>query len=89
VADTASAYPGVNMSRFEQAKDLSVLACCLDEMRKTEFTQEELASVAHCVDILHKLAMNMAGDRLSELYSNDAESEAPILRNIDETARMH
>ena len=73
------------MSRFERAKDLSVLACYMDEMRKTEYTPDELASVTHCVEILHNLAMNMAGDRLSEIYSNDAEKEAPYLRQIGKT----
>jgi hypothetical protein len=77
------------MSRFERAKDLSVLACYLDEMRKTEYTPDELAGVAHCVDFLHSLAMNMAGDRMSEIYSNDAEYEAPHLRHIGETNRQY
>jgi hypothetical protein len=77
------------MSRFEQAKELSELACCLDEIRKTEYTPDELASVALCVDTLHGLAMNMAGNRMSEIYSNDAESEAPYLRHIGKAARQH
>ena len=76
------------MSRFEQAKELSELACCLDEMRKTEYTADELASVARCVDILHGLAMNMAGDRISEIYSNDVEYEAPRLRHIGKATRL-
>jgi hypothetical protein len=76
------------MSRFEQAKELSELACCLDEIRKTEYTAGELASVAHCVGLLHGLAMNMAGDRLSEIYSNDAEYEAPGLRHIGKSSQL-
>lgn len=63
------------MSRFEQAKFLSELACCLDEICKTKYTLAESKSVANCVDILHGLAMNMAGDRVSEIYSCDAELE--------------
>ena len=70
------------MSRFEQAKELSELACCLDEIRKTEYTAGELSSVAQCVDILHGIAMKMAGGRISEIYSNDAEYEALSLRQL-------
>jgi hypothetical protein len=76
------------MSRFEQAKELSELACCLDEIRKTEYTARELAGVAHCVDLLHGLAMNMAGSRISEIYSNDAEYEAPSLLQIGKSSRL-
>jgi hypothetical protein len=76
------------MSRFEQAKYLSEMACRLDEMRKPEYTPDELASVALCVDIMHGLAINMAGDRVSEIYSGDTDREAPSLCHIGEAARL-
>jgi len=47
-----------------------------------------LASVARCVDILHGLAMNMAGDRISEIYSNDEEYVAPCLHQISKASRL-
>jgi hypothetical protein len=75
------------MSRFELAKNLSTVACYLDEIRKTEYTPDELANVELCVDILHALATNMAADRVSEIYSSDAKCEAPHLCNIAKTAR--
>jgi hypothetical protein len=75
------------MSRFERAKNLSELACFLDELHKTEYTPDELASVALCVNTLHGLAMKMAGERLSEIYSNDAEDEVLYLRHIGKAAR--
>ncbi len=77
------------MSRFEQAKELSELACCLDEMRKTEYTADELASVAQCVDMLHGIAMNMAGNRISEIYSNDIDYEAPCVGHIGKASRLY
>jgi len=77
------------MSRFEQAKYLSEVACRLDEMRKPEYTPDELAGVALCVDIMHGLAINMAGDRVSEIYSGDADHEAPSSRHIGKAARPH
>lgn len=75
------------MSRFEQAKYLSELAFSLDETRKTEYTTDELASVKRCVNILHKLAINMAADRMSEIYASDADCNVPYLRHIDKSGQ--
>lgn len=58
-------------SPFEKAKEFSACASKLDDMDKTSFSPDLLKRVVSCVEQMHDLAIELAGDRVDEIYCPD------------------